>query len=393
MSPPNAKIEPERLAERLAALPGIERLREAATGIAAYLVGGAVRDLLLGRDRADIDVAVEGEVAELARRLGGEVRAHERFDTAAVRVDGLEVDLAATRSETYAHPGALPEVRPASLAADLSRRDFTVNAMAVPLAGDPELIDPHRRPRGPATGRAASAAPALVRGRPDARPASRAVRGALRVRAGARHRGADPARRPLHRLARPGGGRASKARRGAGGAPGRSSCSANGGCSSFEPGALELAAAVGELTAAEPWLQVAPRADAVLAAALGRGVAEARQLASAEPGAPLRGRRARPGAKRGRAGARQGAGRRVARPIRRRVAGGPARDRRPRPDRGGSRGGSRRSDAACARLCARSSTGRSMAERRSFERRLPRRAKMPPRRRFGATPGSPPSPR
>ena len=74
MSPPNAKIEPERLAERLAALPGIERLREAATGIAAYLVGGAVRDLLLGRDRADIDVAVEGEVAELARRLGGEVR-------------------------------------------------------------------------------------------------------------------------------------------------------------------------------------------------------------------------------------------------------------------------------------------------------------------------------
>ena len=61
MTAPESKIEPERLAERLAALPGLERLREAAAGIAAYLVGGAVRDLLLGRDRADIDVAVEGE--------------------------------------------------------------------------------------------------------------------------------------------------------------------------------------------------------------------------------------------------------------------------------------------------------------------------------------------
>src|SRR3989475_7626453 len=107
----NRKIEPEALGERLAALPGIERLREAAAGLPAYLVGGAVRDLLLGRSRADLDVAVEGEVVELARRLGGEVRAHERFATAAVRVDGLEVDLAATRSETYARPGALPEVR------------------------------------------------------------------------------------------------------------------------------------------------------------------------------------------------------------------------------------------------------------------------------------------
>ena len=143
MPPPKVKIEPERLAERLAALPGIERLREAAAGVAAYLVGGAVRDLLLGRQRADIDVAVEGQVEALARRLGGEARTHERFDTASVRVDGLEVDLAATRSETYAHPGALPVVRPASLADDLFRRDFTINAVEMPLGGDPQLIDPH----------------------------------------------------------------------------------------------------------------------------------------------------------------------------------------------------------------------------------------------------------
>src|SRR5919204_370221 len=87
----DAEIDPARLAERLAALPGIERVREAAAGISAYLVGGAVRDLLLDRDRADVDVAVEGGgVSELARRLGGAIRAHERFATAAVRVDGLE---------------------------------------------------------------------------------------------------------------------------------------------------------------------------------------------------------------------------------------------------------------------------------------------------------------
>ena len=161
MPPPNAKIEP---AATRGAPGGASRHRALARGcrraIAAYLVGGAVRDLLLGRDRADIDVAVEGEVAELARRLGGEVRAHERFATATVRVDGLEVDLAATRSETYARPGALPEVRPASLAADLARRDFTVNAMAVPLAGDPELIDPHGGLEDLRAGRAAGAAPA-----------------------------------------------------------------------------------------------------------------------------------------------------------------------------------------------------------------------------------------
>src|SRR5204862_5738281 len=86
---------------------------------------------------------VEGELTPLTERLGGETRAHERFATASVSVDGLEVDLAATRSETYPRPGALPEVRPASLDEDLARRDFTVNAMAVPLVGEPQLIDPH----------------------------------------------------------------------------------------------------------------------------------------------------------------------------------------------------------------------------------------------------------
>jgi tRNA nucleotidyltransferase (CCA-adding enzyme) len=136
-------IDAGQLAERMEKLPGVARLREASVGMPAYLVGGAVRDLLLGRDRADLDVVVEGDVAPLAAALGGELREHERFSTASVSEDDSTIDLASARAETYAEPGALPDVTPANLTEDLSRRDFTINAMAVPLAGEPELIDPH----------------------------------------------------------------------------------------------------------------------------------------------------------------------------------------------------------------------------------------------------------
>ena len=79
----------------------------------------------------------------VAALLGAESKAHERFGTASVDVGGIRVDIAGARRETYPHPGALPEVEPASLADDLARRDFTVNAMALPLSGKAELIDPH----------------------------------------------------------------------------------------------------------------------------------------------------------------------------------------------------------------------------------------------------------
>jgi tRNA nucleotidyltransferase (CCA-adding enzyme) len=109
-----------------------------------YLVGGAVRDLLLGRPRADVDLVVEGDAAALAARLGGAEREHERFGTVKVEVEGHELDIATARTESYPRPGALPEVAPAaSIEADLGRRDFTINAMAIPLAGEPRLIDPH----------------------------------------------------------------------------------------------------------------------------------------------------------------------------------------------------------------------------------------------------------
>jgi tRNA nucleotidyltransferase (CCA-adding enzyme) len=110
-----------------------------------YLVGGAVRDLLLGRGRGDIDLVVEGDPVALARALGAEpLAAHSRFGTLKVDLDGHEVDIVAARRESYARPGALPTVElGAPIRTDLARRDFTVNAMAVPLAEPRELIDPY----------------------------------------------------------------------------------------------------------------------------------------------------------------------------------------------------------------------------------------------------------
>lgn len=102
-----------------------------------------MRDLLLGFAQIDFDVAYEGDAAQLAAtlvgELGGEYVVHERFGTANVRLaDGVVVDIAAARAEHYPQPGALPVVRPATIAEDLARRDFSVNAMAMAL-WEPEL--------------------------------------------------------------------------------------------------------------------------------------------------------------------------------------------------------------------------------------------------------------
>ena len=134
----------ENLAERLkAAHPELTAI-EAAAAEPLYVVGGAVRDLLLGRGRADLDLVVEGDAAALAAALGAEPVEHQRFATAKAVVEGHEIDLASARTETYAHPGALPDVTPAAgIEEDLRRRDFTINAMAIPLADGGRLIDPH----------------------------------------------------------------------------------------------------------------------------------------------------------------------------------------------------------------------------------------------------------
>jgi tRNA nucleotidyltransferase (CCA-adding enzyme) len=103
------------------------------------LVGGAVRDLLLGRSPRELDVVVAGDAAafarELASVLGATTTLHGRFGTAVVEWEAGRIDVAARRAESYPSPGALPEVRPGSAAEDLQRRDFTVNAIAVVLAG------------------------------------------------------------------------------------------------------------------------------------------------------------------------------------------------------------------------------------------------------------------
>ena len=128
-------------------LQEIGRLADAG-GVSAYLVGGLVRDLLLGYTNLDVDIAVEGDGMAFARRLadryGAGLKVFDRFATALVVFpDGFKLDVATARCESYAHPTALPTVEPSSIKDDLYRRDFTINALALRLNATPfgELVD------------------------------------------------------------------------------------------------------------------------------------------------------------------------------------------------------------------------------------------------------------
>lgn len=117
-------------------------------GVAAYLVGGPVRDYLLGVPVNDLDLTLVGDAPALAARLsdaiGGRLTVHQRFGTASVSIPDFTIDLVTARRETYRQPGALPDVQASDIADDLARRDFTVNAMAIPIANDTaQLLDPH----------------------------------------------------------------------------------------------------------------------------------------------------------------------------------------------------------------------------------------------------------
>ena len=128
-----------------------------AMGFSLYLVGGFVRDLLLGLPSTDLDVVVEGDAIALANRLaeeyGGRTISHTRFGTAKWMVAPgdagvtiarpLALDLVTARTEFYEHPAALPVVEAGSLRHDLYRRDFTINTMAICLNGPRygELLD------------------------------------------------------------------------------------------------------------------------------------------------------------------------------------------------------------------------------------------------------------
>jgi tRNA nucleotidyltransferase (CCA-adding enzyme) len=116
-------------------------------GYPLYVVGGFVRDLLLEEPTLDMDLVVEGDAIKLARRLGKGVgartRSHKRFGTAKIILEGREaefgvpsLDFAAARLEFYPHSAALPEVERSSIKADLHRRDFTINTLAIRLDSD-----------------------------------------------------------------------------------------------------------------------------------------------------------------------------------------------------------------------------------------------------------------
>lgn len=168
--PPREPLKAREVYERLPSEArdvldlAVEDLKASEEQSALYLVGGTVRDALLGRALVDLDLVVEGGVVEggvveggvvegaaaealvgrLQRRLGGSMTFHAAFGTSTLTLaSGLIVDVAGAREEFYAHPGALPQVTPSSIKKDLARRDFTVNALAVRLMPEPLLlIDP-----------------------------------------------------------------------------------------------------------------------------------------------------------------------------------------------------------------------------------------------------------
>ncbi len=111
------------------------------SGYRAYAVGGFVRDLLLHVKNLDLDIVIEGDgiayARQLAGELGGQVRTHEKFSTAVVKLpDGMKIDIATARLEYYEYPASLPTVELSSIKLDLYRRDFTINAMAIHLNPD-----------------------------------------------------------------------------------------------------------------------------------------------------------------------------------------------------------------------------------------------------------------
>jgi tRNA nucleotidyltransferase (CCA-adding enzyme) len=141
-----ALVEPDRLVLRHIAATAAQ------LKYPLYLVGGSVRDCLLGYPINEFDLTVEGDAIALARsiasELNGALTIHDRFGTAKIWLPDQasaikSIDVATTRTETYARPGALPDVTPGTIETDLIRRDFTINAMALRLDGDHfgELVD------------------------------------------------------------------------------------------------------------------------------------------------------------------------------------------------------------------------------------------------------------
>jgi tRNA nucleotidyltransferase (CCA-adding enzyme) len=128
----------ERLPKRIESL--LQEIGAAADsmGVAAFAVGGFVRDLLLGVENYDVDIVIEGDgiafAENVAAAAGARVRSHQRFGTAVIIFpDGFKMDVATARTEYYEYPTALPTVELSSIRKDLYRRDFTINTLAIKL--------------------------------------------------------------------------------------------------------------------------------------------------------------------------------------------------------------------------------------------------------------------
>lgn len=147
MSDLSSILEEKLLPEQLRWLRAVSSVSEG-HGVQAFLVGGTVRDMLLGHSAVDLDISAADATSEfasaLAQELGGEVVAHSQFRTFKLRVGDTTIDIAMARRESYAHPGALPTVEPGTIEEDLARRDFSINSMAVSLQGSSwgQLLDP-----------------------------------------------------------------------------------------------------------------------------------------------------------------------------------------------------------------------------------------------------------
>ncbi len=117
-------------------------------GMPLFLVGGSIRDLLRQAPLTELDMAVEGDAIQLASeistRTGAKLKSHLRFGVATLQLGGDRIDVATARTEAYSRPGALPKVSPSDIVSDLKRRDFTINAVALPLTGEDAgtLLDP-----------------------------------------------------------------------------------------------------------------------------------------------------------------------------------------------------------------------------------------------------------
>ena len=114
-----------------------------------FIVGGAVRDILLGRQPDEVDLVIQGNAEDLAQRAVqfrlARRTAASQFMTVKLTIGERDMDIATARSETYASPGALPDVTPADIETDLGRRDFAANAIAASIGSMDfgRIVDPH----------------------------------------------------------------------------------------------------------------------------------------------------------------------------------------------------------------------------------------------------------